>query len=427
MADVLPPRNIEGTYSFASQPKAINVRRKYRSNDPNQIEAPGAGYGNLMYDRRVVRGNTYAVQVLPAQAQVDPAEFEREINRRRREMSKQRAKEKFRPTSPMPLEGRLHKPVQTELYLEALSDLVEEGDVECQTDKFLDRPPSPLFISAKSGEDAETQIYEGDLFNFDLEVIPIIEVLVGKTIEQALLEVVEEEELSRIREQQMAFEEMRQADLAEVQRLLEQERRLREEKQKRKTEAIQMAAREKELTAKVAAQAFARAYLADLQTCVFKNLNENGYFYDPVEYDVETGFLSWLMEQIADELEVEKRARTLMDGLIREAVQERHYEYRRLELLEEDKSLSMSAGSALIQGVSPSQSAELEQKPRGATDLISGDDLVSQGPQTLRKDMLDEPLSEEAVEQPQAGDQQEGIEEEEEEAEDDEDNKPEDE
>ena len=41
--------------------------------------------------------------------------------------------------------------VQTELYLEELSDRVEEADVECQTDAFLDRPPSPLFIPAKTG------------------------------------------------------------------------------------------------------------------------------------------------------------------------------------------------------------------------------------------------------------------------------------
>lgn len=54
-----------------------------------------------------------------------------------------------------------------------------------------------------------------------------MEILIGKTIEQALLEVIEEEELARIREQQVAFEELRQADLTEVQRLMEQERRIR--------------------------------------------------------------------------------------------------------------------------------------------------------------------------------------------------------
>lgn len=61
------------------------------------------------------------------------------------------------------MEGRKHIDVQTELYLEELSDRVEEADVETQTDAFLDRPPSPLFIPAKSGVDVATQILEGEV------------------------------------------------------------------------------------------------------------------------------------------------------------------------------------------------------------------------------------------------------------------------
>lgn len=68
------------------------------------------------------------------------------------------------------------------------------------------------------------------LFDFDIEVKPILEVLVGKTVEQALLEVMEEEELANLRSQQRAFEELRNAELVEQQRLEEQERRHREEK-----------------------------------------------------------------------------------------------------------------------------------------------------------------------------------------------------
>lgn len=41
------------------------------------------------------------------------------------------------------------------------------------------------------------------LFDFDIEVKPILEVLVGKTIEQALMEVMEEEELANLRAQQV--------------------------------------------------------------------------------------------------------------------------------------------------------------------------------------------------------------------------------
>lgn len=58
----------------------------------------------------------------------------------------------------------------------------------------------------------------------------MLEVLVGKAMEQSLLEVMEEEELARLKAQQRAFEELRNYELAEVQRLQEQERRRKEEK-----------------------------------------------------------------------------------------------------------------------------------------------------------------------------------------------------
>jgi len=72
--------------------------------------------------------------------------------------------------------------------------------------------------------------YPLQLFDFDMEVQPVLEVLVGKTIEQSLLEVMEEEELACLRAQQRAFEELRNNELAEVQRLQEQQRRRNEEK-----------------------------------------------------------------------------------------------------------------------------------------------------------------------------------------------------
>ena len=87
---------------------------------------------------------------------------------------------------------------------------------------------------------------------------PILEVLVGKTIEQALLEVMEEEELANLRAQQRRFEELRNAELVETQRLEEQERRHREEKERRMKQQTDVLKKEKETTEKIAARAFAQ-------------------------------------------------------------------------------------------------------------------------------------------------------------------------
>ena len=49
-----------------------------------------------------------------------------------------------------------------DLFSECL-DRIEEADVKTQTDAFLDRPPTPLFVPAKTGQDVATQIEEGDV------------------------------------------------------------------------------------------------------------------------------------------------------------------------------------------------------------------------------------------------------------------------
>ena len=96
-------------------------------------------------------------------AQPDPIEIQRQQEARRRAITRKRAKNQLIPKSPEPVEGRKHIDVQTELYLEELSDRIEEADVETQTDAFLDRPPSPLYIPAKTGVDVATQILEGEV------------------------------------------------------------------------------------------------------------------------------------------------------------------------------------------------------------------------------------------------------------------------
>lgn len=96
-------------------------------------------------------------------AQPDPIEIQKQQEARRRAAARKRAKEQLKPRTPEPVEGRKHIDVQTELYLEELTDRVEEADVHTQTDAFLDRPPSPLFIPAKTGLDVATQILEGDV------------------------------------------------------------------------------------------------------------------------------------------------------------------------------------------------------------------------------------------------------------------------
>ncbi|OWK52471.1 Radial spoke head protein 3 [Lonchura striata] len=281
-----------------------------------------------MFDPRVVRGNVLSVRPSPPQhTEPHTLEVKRQRSARRKVLARKFTQVHIRPGTPEPVEGREHVHVQTELYLEEISDRIIEVDGECQTDDFLDRPPTPLFIPAKSGKDVATQIEEGELFDFDIEVKPILEVLVGKTVEQALLEVMEEEELAQLWSHQRAFAELRNAEFAELQRLEEQDRRIKEEKERRRLEHLEKLRKQRETAEKIAARAFAQRYLADLIPSVFNKLHDSGFFYDPIERDIETEFLPWLMSEVEETLQKKVLGRTMLDSLIRMVVEKRLDEF----------------------------------------------------------------------------------------------------
>ncbi|CAF4939386.1 unnamed protein product, partial [Rotaria sp. Silwood1] len=367
---VKPPNS---TYTFSSQPKAVQQqqgqRQKFRQPLANPSDETNV-YGNLMYDRRVIRGNTYALHTLPAHAQPDPIEVQRQQEAKRRALARRKAREQIRTRTPDPVHNRKNIDVQTELYLEELSDRIEEADVDVQTDAFLDRPPSPLFIPQSTGKDISTQIEAGDLFDFDIEVKPIVETLVGKTIEQALIEVAEEEELAEIREQQREYEEIRNAELIELQRLEEQERRLRAEKDRRMKQAQEAVRSEQDVAQKIAARAFAKAYLQDLVPSVFNNLRENGYFYDPVEHEIETSFMPWLMDRTMTQVNQLVLGRTILDSIIRDVVNQRIDNYEKLaealiQVVEGGVDMGTSTGDVLHD-----LEQNIEQPESGTGELI---------------------------------------------------------
>nr|KAF6507791.1 radial spoke head 3 [Rousettus aegyptiacus] len=197
----------------------------------------------------------------------------------------------------------------------------------------------------------------------------MLEVLVGKTIEQALLEVMEEEELANLRASQYAYEELRNAELAEIQRLEEQERRHREEKERRKQQQWDVIHKHNETSQKIAARAFAQRYLADLLPSVFDSLRDGGYFFDPIERDIEIGFLPWLMNEVEKTMEHSMVGRIVLDMLIREVVDRRLTMYERKEDKQQSVQLEAGLGGAeaargsLAGPESQDQSTSQSQRP----------------------------------------------------------------
>lgn len=101
------------------------------------------------------------------------------------------------------------------------------------TDFFLDRPPVPLFEPKMPAKDLckATQIYDGDheLFDFDREVEPMLNVLIDRTLDEARMQVLEDEELAIIKYQAEEYALLRNAELVQAQRIEHAEARVRDE------------------------------------------------------------------------------------------------------------------------------------------------------------------------------------------------------
>jgi Radial spoke protein 3 len=94
---------------------------------------------------------------------------------------------------------KTHEPVPLHLYLEEQAEPIKVSTESTQTDAFLPAEPEAPYIPPKMGFDVGTQVQTEDIFNFDREAEPLLDEIVMKTIDQALVEVRQEEELKRIR------------------------------------------------------------------------------------------------------------------------------------------------------------------------------------------------------------------------------------
>ena len=158
-----------------------------------------------------------------------------------------------------------------------------------QTDP-LPPPPQPVLIwKQKEGKDVECQIEDGDLFDFDEEVKPLIHIIVSKTIEDARREVLEEEELRHIMEQQEKYRKLNEYNNNRVRQIEEDEKNRFEEHKRKKELKNNRINLTKMFQKKLQSRMKAKQYISKLkldcynslgQKKVFKNKEDNYYFTD---------------------------------------------------------------------------------------------------------------------------------------------------
>jgi hypothetical protein len=98
------------------------------------------------------------------------------------------------------------------------------GDVESsvQTDPAIESVKRSRAVNGSSDvisslnsntQDNSTQVILSDLPDFETGLAPIVEQLVNVTLEQAFVEMLEEEEIKEIRQQRIQFQQLKMAEL----------------------------------------------------------------------------------------------------------------------------------------------------------------------------------------------------------------------
>jgi hypothetical protein len=214
------------------------------------------------------------------------------------------------------------KRVEVPLHL-YLTEQVEEvvTNVEStQTDTFIEEVDENAFeqryIPAKTGVDSGTQVDNSLVFVYERDVKPILSTVVSKTLQQALMEVVEEEEIEFMRRKHVAMEDD-DAEAAQNQSERVQDERVLADAMAAKLRAKREA---KNATAsivdKVASANFAQHFFRHLQRDALAVLDDQNFFPDPVVDAVEAA-LPAIYAEVKKQVSAHVQTQKAVEDLIR--------------------------------------------------------------------------------------------------------------
>lgn len=305
------------TYSFSSQPKAVGTRKKYR--DPNE-EVDSSQYRDpketcITWDKRVHRGNTYSMYTQNAiKEALELAENPPPPPKR----VKGRPKEKSLFDMGLPQKERV--PVDLTDNLTAKEVPPEMDTCEAQTDEFLPEPPPEQYQPQKTGVDVTTQVEDEDLFIFDYEVEPILDVLINKTLEQSMMEVEEEYELERMAEFKVEWFQRQAAMMQDWDKQVAEEWVRWNEKEEVMRKKREEKRREAQVLLKIQAMAASHAHLKNLVPSAVRSLSEVA-FPDSKAMAINRIFLPQLLDnvrkQVSHRIASENCINNIMAGCVR--------------------------------------------------------------------------------------------------------------
>ena len=270
--------------------KPLSVVQQHNPSNPNGNQQMyrkakkkfGRTYINILHDPRVVRGNTYAAFVIPSSLQQEFIRLKENEERQRRMMLVPRKlprvammpAKKLNITTEVEEEQEEVQQVESPKYkeLEELSTVEEDLPYY-----YIDKPPTPKYIPLPPGVDVDTQVEDGELFDFELEVKPILEVLVGRSLVQARYELIEEHERQEYIKHKVEYEQEREFELNNLQRMEASKIRRVNEQNRRENQVIQKAKYDIVIQKKLYSKVFAKQHLESLKKRTLGHLEQLGF------------------------------------------------------------------------------------------------------------------------------------------------------
>jgi hypothetical protein len=111
-----------------------------------------------MFDKKIVRGNTYAASVISKNKDKERTKkeqlmFKKPTMKAAQNVRMVAANHAVNQSTPRSMANRRNFESQTDEYVETLMDRAPERDCEIQTDFYIDKPPERLFTLRKYGVD----------------------------------------------------------------------------------------------------------------------------------------------------------------------------------------------------------------------------------------------------------------------------------
>lgn len=157
---------------------------------------------------------------------------------------------------------------------------------------------------------------DNDLFDFELEAEPILQVFVGKALELAQIEAIETFENMELAKHKRLFLQMKEAELMETQRMEAARKRRMDESERRnlqqRTNKTQKIYAEKKVLSRLAAKEFLFLFKRD----TLKVMVDEGTLRKPREYSIFGSFLPQLFGQVQFDLQTQSEHVDNLDNLL---------------------------------------------------------------------------------------------------------------